>query len=80
LVVATFLRNVKSRAACPENTAHRAVATAAAATTEKRPSASRASSTKTANLPDPDIIAAGITEDLQAAVAQFAEIANDLKR
>lgn len=33
-----------------------------------------------ANLPDPDVIAAEIVEDLQAAVAQFAEIANDLKR
>jgi hypothetical protein len=29
---------------------------------------------------DPDIIAQGIVEDLQAALAQFAEIANDLKR
>jgi hypothetical protein len=33
-----------------------------------------------ANLPDPDIIAAEIVEDLQAALAQFAEIALDLKR
>src|SRR5881396_980696 len=33
-----------------------------------------------ANLPDPDIIAAEIVEDLQAALAQFAEIATDLKR
>jgi hypothetical protein len=33
-----------------------------------------------ANLPDPDIIAAEIVEDLQAALAQFAEIANDLKK
>ena len=32
-----------------------------------------------ANLPDPDIIAAEIVEDLQAALAQFAEIANDLR-
>jgi type I restriction enzyme M protein len=32
------------------------------------------------NLPDPDIIAAEIVEDLQAALAQFAEIASDLKR
>jgi type I restriction enzyme M protein len=32
-----------------------------------------------ANLPDPDIIAAEIVEDLQAALAQFAEIAADLK-
>ena len=30
-----------------------------------------------ANLPDPDIIAAEIVEDLQAALAQFAEIASD---
>jgi len=29
---------------------------------------------------DPDIIAAEIVEDLQAALSQFAEIANDLKR
>ena len=33
-----------------------------------------------ANLPDPDIIAAEIVEDLQATLAQFAEIASDLKR
>jgi type I restriction enzyme M protein len=33
-----------------------------------------------ANLPDPDIIAAEIVEDLQAALAQFAEIAADFKR
>ncbi|HEX7516303.1 MAG TPA: class I SAM-dependent DNA methyltransferase [Chthoniobacterales bacterium] len=33
-----------------------------------------------ANLPAPEIIAADIVEDLQAALAQFAEIANDLKR
>jgi hypothetical protein len=33
-----------------------------------------------ANLPDPDIIAHEIVEDLQAALAQFAEIASDLKR
>jgi type I restriction enzyme M protein len=33
-----------------------------------------------ANLPDPDIIAAEIVEDLQAALVQFAEITNDLKR
>ena len=32
------------------------------------------------NLPNPDIIAAEIVEDLQAALAQFAEIASDLKR
>ena len=31
-----------------------------------------------ANLPDPDVIAAEIVEDLQAALAQFAEIAGDL--
>jgi type I restriction enzyme M protein len=29
------------------------------------------------NLPDPDIIAAEIVEHLQAALAQFAEIASD---
>jgi type I restriction enzyme M protein len=33
-----------------------------------------------ANLPAPDIIAADIVEDLQAALAQFAEIAADLRR
>jgi len=33
-----------------------------------------------ANLPDPDTIAAEIVEDLQAALARFAEIASDLKR
>jgi type I restriction enzyme M protein len=33
-----------------------------------------------ANLPDPDIIATEIVEDLQAALAQFAEIASDLKK
>jgi type I restriction enzyme M protein len=32
------------------------------------------------NLPAPEIIAADIVEDLQAALAQFAEIATDLKR
>ena len=31
-----------------------------------------------ANLPEPDVIAAEIVEDLQAALAQFAEIAGDL--
>ncbi len=33
-----------------------------------------------ANLPAPEVIAADIVEDLQAALAQFAEIANDLKQ
>lgn len=33
-----------------------------------------------ANLPDPDVIAEEIVEDLQAALDQFAEIATDLKR
>jgi len=32
-----------------------------------------------ADLPDPDVIAAEIVDDLQAALAQFAEIAADLK-
>jgi hypothetical protein len=32
------------------------------------------------NLPPPDVIAAEIVEDLQSALAQFAEIANDLRR
>jgi type I restriction enzyme M protein len=31
-----------------------------------------------ANLPAPDVIAAEIMEDLQAALEQFSEIANDL--
>ena len=33
-----------------------------------------------ANLPAPDIIAAEIVEDLEAALEQFAEIATDLSR
>ncbi len=33
-----------------------------------------------ANLPEPDVIAAQIVDDLEAALAQFAEIASDLKR
>src|SRR5882724_3488985 len=33
-----------------------------------------------ANLPDPDIIAADIVEDLEAALQQFAAIAQDLKK
>src|SRR5437899_12843610 len=33
-----------------------------------------------ANLPDPDVIAAEIAEDLQAALDQFSQIAADLKR
>ncbi len=33
-----------------------------------------------ANLPDPDIIAAEIVEDLEAALSQFATIAADLKK
>ena len=33
-----------------------------------------------ANLPDPDVLAREIVEDLEAALAQFAEIAGDLKR
>ena len=32
------------------------------------------------NLPPPDIIAAEVVEDLQAVLAQFAEIAGDLKK
>lgn len=32
-----------------------------------------------ANLPDPDVIAQEIAEDLQAALEQFSQIANDLK-
>ncbi len=32
-----------------------------------------------ADLPEPDVIAQEIVEDLQAALAQFAEIASDLK-
>jgi len=34
---------------------------------------------KTANLPAPEIIAADITADLEAALEQFATIAEDLK-
>ena len=33
-----------------------------------------------ANLPDPDVLAAEIMEDLEAALEQFAAIASDLKR
>ena len=33
-----------------------------------------------ANLPEPDVIAAEIADDLQAALDQFAAIATDLKR
>jgi len=33
-----------------------------------------------ANLPDPDVIAAEIAEDLQAALDQFTQIASGLKR
>ncbi len=33
-----------------------------------------------ANLPDPDVIAEEIVEDLQAALDQFAEISNDLRK
>jgi type I restriction enzyme M protein len=33
---------------------------------------------ESANLPDPDVLAAEIVEDLEAALAQFAEIATDL--
>ena len=33
-----------------------------------------------ANLPDPDNIVAEIVEDLEAALQQFAAIANDLKK
>ena len=33
-----------------------------------------------ANLPDPDVIAAEIAEDLQAALDQFSLIASDLKK
>lgn len=33
-----------------------------------------------ANLPDPDVIAAEIAEDLQAALDQFAQIASDLRK
>ena len=33
-----------------------------------------------ANLPDPDVIAAEIMEDLQAALDQFSLIAGDLKQ
>jgi len=39
-----------------------------------------ASLEESANLPDPDVIAAEIVEDLQAALEQFSAIAEDLKR
>ena len=32
-----------------------------------------------ANLPEPDVIATEIAEDLEAALEQFSQIANDLK-
>jgi type I restriction enzyme M protein len=32
------------------------------------------------NLPDPDVIAAEIAEDLEAALLQFSQIAADLKK
>jgi type I restriction enzyme M protein len=35
---------------------------------------------ESANLPVPDVIAAEIADDLQAALEQFAAIAEDLKR
>ena len=35
---------------------------------------------ESANRPDPDVIAQEIVEDLEAALAQFATIASDLKR
>jgi type I restriction enzyme M protein len=33
-----------------------------------------------ASLPDPDVIAAEIAEDLQATLDQFSQIASDLKK
>jgi type I restriction enzyme M protein len=33
-----------------------------------------------ANLPDPDVVALEIAEELEAALEQFAQIAEDLKR
>ncbi|HUL11092.1 MAG TPA: hypothetical protein VLU73_02835 [Methylococcaceae bacterium] len=33
----------------------------------------------TANLPDPDVLATEIIEDLQAALEQFGEIAEDVR-
>ena len=44
------------------------------------PIASIFSGMASANRPDRDVIAQEIVEDLQAALAQFAEIAPDLKR
>jgi len=35
---------------------------------------------ESANLPDPGVLALEITEDLEAALEQFAAIAEDLKR
>jgi hypothetical protein len=39
----------------------------------------RMSRADSANLPDPDVIAQEIVEDLEAALSQFATIATDLK-
>jgi hypothetical protein len=44
------------------------------------PAVKLAAATRARPALDPDIIAAEIVEDLQAALAQFAEIANDLKK
>ncbi len=47
----------------------------------KRDRCCKASSIEdSANIPDSDIIAAEIVEDLEAALQQFAAIANDLKK
>jgi type I restriction enzyme M protein len=42
----------------------------------RRPAQTRQS----ANLPDPDVLALEIAEELEAALEQFAAIAEDLKR
>jgi len=34
---------------------------------------------ESANLPDPDVVAAEIAEDLEAALEQFSQIASDLE-
>ena len=44
------------------------------------PAVKLAAAQRAQSAPDPGIIAAEIVEDLQAALAQFAEIANDLKK
>jgi hypothetical protein len=44
------------------------------------PAVKLAAAERAQSAPDPDIIAAEIVEDLQAALAQFAEIMSDLDK